>query len=229
MKLLIVRCSEALVDIWTEISFFAKHQFFFLYSVVIYSFLKRKQPLKLHLGSGRIHIEDWVNIDIMKYPEVDVCVDLRRGFPFKRNSVTSIYAEHTFEHFSPTELNSIFYQCHRVLKSDAPLYFNIPNFELLTRSFLLKENKTLSYLKKDLKRFNVTFDGQPKTLQDNYYFDHVLHQLGEHKFYYTFPLLKNMLKAVGFRKIKQTFYMPYQNMSNIKARKAYSLFVEAVK
>lgn len=229
MKLLIVQSLDALKTIWTEVRFYAKHQFFFLYAVVVYSFLKKNEPLKLHLGCGQIHMDDWLNIDIVKYPEVDVCVDLRRGFPFKRNSVNRIYAEHTFEHFSPSELASIFYQSHRVLQPGSSLHFNIPDFERLTRSFLLKDNKTLAYLKKDLRRFHVEFNNKPRAVQDNYYFDHVLHQLGEHKFYYTFPLLKSMLLAAGFQKVEQSFYMPHQNKVDIKSRKPYSLFVEAVK
>jgi len=229
MKLLLSRCSDASREIWNEITFYIKHLYYSVYSVIVYAWLKKYTPLKLHLGCGNIHIENWVNIDIVKTPAVDICVDLRRGFPFKRSSVETIYSEHTFEHFSPNEMKSIFYQSHRVLKPGKSLYFNIPDFELLTRSYLLKDTNALDYLKKDLHRFGMNFKNEPAKLADTYYFNNVLHQLGEHKFFYTFALLKSLLQNAGFRKVKQTYYMPHQMKNDIKLRQPYSLFIEAIK
>ena len=55
--------------------------------------------LKLHLGSGTVHLEGWVNIDL-ETPQSDIHYDITRGLPLKGGSARLIYHEHVMEHIS---------------------------------------------------------------------------------------------------------------------------------
>lgn len=46
----------------------------------------------------------------------DLRIDVRKGLPYKDNSVDFIYSEHFIEHLSADEAKSFFKECYRVLK-----------------------------------------------------------------------------------------------------------------
>src|SRR5215467_9404470 len=55
--------------------------------------------VKLHLGSGPNYKSGWVNVDLF-HASADLALDLREPLPFPTASVTDIYSEHVFEHFT---------------------------------------------------------------------------------------------------------------------------------
>ena len=52
---------------------------------------KKKKNLKLNLGCGDSHFENFINIDIVPKASVDIRLDIRRSLPFKDGSVSYIY------------------------------------------------------------------------------------------------------------------------------------------
>lgn len=86
---------------------------------------------KLNLGSGRIVIEGYTNIDVTQIfshdgrPLVDHVLDLEKDIlPFEDNSVSEIVASNFLEHIS--NLKFVMNECWRVLSSDGVLIATVP-------------------------------------------------------------------------------------------------------
>jgi predicted SAM-dependent methyltransferase len=82
---------------------------------------------RLHIGSGPVHLDGWVSIDIVRYPGVDYRLDVRRGLPFK--DVRFIFAEHFIEHLELHEAKYLFLECRRVLRDEGVLRLSTPNLD----------------------------------------------------------------------------------------------------
>lgn len=61
-----------------------------------------KRGLKLHLGSGTVRLDGWVNIDL-ETPEADIHFDVTRRIPLPDSSARFIYHEHMMEHITVEE------------------------------------------------------------------------------------------------------------------------------
>lgn len=55
--------------------------------------------LKLHLGSGTIRLDGWLNIDL-ETPQANLHLDITRGLPFAAGAARLIYHEHVMEHLT---------------------------------------------------------------------------------------------------------------------------------
>ena len=95
--------------------------------------IKKTQPLKLHIGCGKVKFEGWVNIDIQ--PSADLVIDLHRGIPFDDNSVDFIYCEHVLEPFSYENGNEILNEFHRCLKSRGRVRIAMPDLDYITQKY----------------------------------------------------------------------------------------------
>lgn len=222
MEFLFHRISENICQILFELQIFFSH----FYSKLIVQ-LNGIRPTKLHLGCGNIHLNGFENIDVMATPAVDRILDLRRTLPYQSNSVNLIVSEQVVEHFSPHELKTMFFENYRILKKNGILIFNIPNFEDLTKSILFENGKGSGdiYIK-DLKNYQIQFDFENLEVKKAYYYNHLIHQYGEHKFFYNYSVLEMLLKNAGFHKIKQR---NTRSKFESVGRFGHSLYVEAVK
>jgi SAM-dependent methyltransferase len=73
--------------------------------------------IKLDVGCGpNKKAPDWIGIDSIKFPGVDVVSDLRRPWPFKDGSVEEIHCSHCIEHFNAVERCHVYNEMYRVLK-----------------------------------------------------------------------------------------------------------------
>jgi len=99
-------------------------------------------PLRLHVGSGGVRREGWVNIDIDASPGVDLVADVRRGLPF--SGVDAIYAEHFLEHLSADDAVFFLSEAHRVLAPGGRLRLSTPNLHWVveTHHRLAEEHPT---------------------------------------------------------------------------------------
>jgi predicted SAM-dependent methyltransferase len=91
--------------------------------------------MKLHLGSGRVNLTGWLNVDL-DAPEADMHLDLRAKLPFEDQSVTHIYNEHFIEHITREEALSLLKECHRVLRNDGVFRLSTPNLKFIAISYL---------------------------------------------------------------------------------------------
>jgi hypothetical protein len=85
------------------------------------------RPQRLHVGSGGVRLEGWVNIDMQALPGVDVVADVTQGLHLK--DVEAIFAEHFLEHLRVDDALSFLLEAHRVLAPDAWIRLSTPNLD----------------------------------------------------------------------------------------------------
>src|ERR1700733_5897013 len=85
-----------------------------------------KKNLKLNIGCGANVVSDWINVDLYGPPGV-FRWDCRRGMPFDDESVSSIFAEHVFEHFDPAIGLKFLSECYRCLQPEGTVRIVVPD------------------------------------------------------------------------------------------------------
>lgn len=83
--------------------------------------------MQLHLGSGKQHLDGWINIDNQPLPGVDRVLDVTLGLPF--DDVAFIFAEHFIEHLAYVDALVLLRECRRVLREDGVLRLSTPNLD----------------------------------------------------------------------------------------------------
>lgn len=161
--------------------------------------------LKLHLGCGEIHLDDFINIDIIKTQAVDKIMDVRK-LEYEDNSIEAIYSAHVLEHFTRPEAPQVLKEWYRVLKPGGRLIIVNPNLNRWILRYLLNpayysKNKILSIFTKEkvvpeikVKEMLIgeLFGGEPK-------YDFINH----HKTAFTPRIMNKLAKEVGFKKIEK--------------------------
>lgn len=80
---------------------------------------------KLVIGSGKIGFDRYVNLDIVKFPKVDVVHNLDNyPWPFPDNTFSEIYASHIIEHL---DVERAMKEIHRVCKNGALVKIMVPH------------------------------------------------------------------------------------------------------
>jgi SAM-dependent methyltransferase len=82
---------------------------------------------KLNLGCGNDIKKDYVNLDFIKQPGVDVVHDLNKfPWPFKDNTFDEIYASHVLEHVE--DLTKTMEEIIRISKPESKIKIRVPHF-----------------------------------------------------------------------------------------------------
>ncbi len=116
-----------------------------LFGLIIEPFRSKGSKGKsyLHVGSGDILIEEFLNVDFYS-PKLIVKKalgrisknlkfrghDFRRKLPFKDESFEGVFSEHTLEHLDPWHAKRLLSEIKRVLKPGSFLRIVVPNLEL---------------------------------------------------------------------------------------------------
>ena len=83
--------------------------------------------LKLNLGCGHRKFISYVNIDIKKECNPDICLDIEKEkLPFKDSSVMIIYSNHFLEHITPQNWIKVLKEMYRVSKNGAIWIIKVP-------------------------------------------------------------------------------------------------------
>ena len=140
--------------------------------------------MKLHLGSGKRFLPDYIHVDLSDYEHIDYRQSIDNLDNFKNESINEIYASHVFEYFDLDEARNVLKEWNRVLEKDGILRLAVPNFEAL-----IKVYETTGDLNKILGPLYGKWE-----VNDNSYF--------YHKIVYDQELLTFLLKESGFENIK---------------------------
>lgn len=101
---------------------------------------------RLDLGCGSNKKDDYIGIDVHRYPDVDVVRDVdSHGLPFDDSSVDEIRASHFLEHCR--NLIFVMNEMHRVLKPGGRLTAVVPIVEAGTGAF--RDPTHVRYFNKD--------------------------------------------------------------------------------
>lgn len=85
--------------------------------------------LRLDLGCGQRKQEGHIGVDIHKGEGVDVVLDLRRTpWPWKANSIESVYSAHFLEHLTGPERITFMDELYRVLRVGGTALFITPYY-----------------------------------------------------------------------------------------------------
>lgn len=107
--------------------------------------LKRKYRVKKQLKDNRLILEisggtrplseEYLNVDIIDAPEVDILADLNERLPFESASVDKILSIATLEHFGQTTLKKILLEFYRILKPEGLLEIGVPSLQKIIEQY----------------------------------------------------------------------------------------------
>lgn len=121
---------------------------------IIYQFktlglYKENMPLKLHLGCGSYHFDEYINIDLPPSEHTiqneaefgaDVLADITQ-LNFPNNSLDEIRLHHLFEHFDRVTSLALLCKWHKWLKPGGILFLETPDFKESVRMFVSEKYK----------------------------------------------------------------------------------------
>lgn len=161
---------------------------------------RRDDSIDLHLGSGKINWQDWINCDL-DHPNADQHCDIRK-LPFGTDYADRICAVHVVEHFYHWELQKMLKEWLRVLKPGGKLIIELPCMD-----------KVFAYIADKVTRklpVSPTFTFFPIWGDPNYHSEAMCHKWG-----YTMAMMKEELRLAGFNEIaylKARYHFPERDM-----------------
>jgi len=167
----------------------------------------------LHIGSGPLNDERFINLDVQPYRSVHYLCDGKQLGMMSSSSVDLIYASHVLEHFSHRETGSVLSDWHRILKTGGKLLISVPDFSMLLRMY--EENGDIGSIKSFL------MGSQSNS------FDF-------HRNIFDGPSLRTLLEQLGFSEIelwdeKDYSEYPFEDYAHYGPTRAFSLNVKAHK
>jgi predicted SAM-dependent methyltransferase len=88
---------------------------------------------KLDICGGRYPYKpgEFLNVDFVEFPAVDLAFDLRGEFPIPSNVVAEIISIATLEHFRKPDVEHILKECFRILKPGGTIRIATPDIEAI--------------------------------------------------------------------------------------------------
>lgn len=156
------------------------------------------RPLKLHLGCGPVLFPGWLNVDMLKAPNVAVMQlpwDLRR---FPDQSVAFAYCSHMLEHINyPDDALTLCRELRRILQPGGAVRFVVPGIERIIRA----------YVADDAAFFEEQRSHHPAWCETK--LEHLMYALqqdGQHKYGYDFETAEKLMLKAGFSRAVDSAY-----------------------
>lgn len=89
---------------------------------------------RLHIGSGKVYLPGWTNVDLFSTAKADLYCDMMR-LPFDEESFDLIYACHVLEHAHRHTVYSVLHHWRELLKPGGILRLAVPDFESITKRY----------------------------------------------------------------------------------------------
>ena len=138
--------------------------------------------VKLNIGSGGDVIEGYTSVDL--YAEADIKDDITKLSTIKDNSVDQVLTTHVLEHLKEADVLPAMYAIYRVLKPGGEWLIEVPDLVWVLEDFL----KTPE---------DARWGWKLQTI-----FGLQSHEGEYHRTGFSAERLANMLKSVGFTKIR---------------------------
>ena len=184
----------------------------------------------LDLGCGRNTHEQFVNMDFLWHPKVDLCWDVCRGLPFLDGSLRGVFTEHCLEHFDLSGVEGILRECRRVLAPGGTLRIVVPDAELYLRTYCrqIVGDSTARFPFQDRESMDGDFAAM---LSVNRIFYQDRESPHGHRVMFDFQLLDLLLRRAGFAAAARTRFREGRDselLVDSEARRVESLYVEAI-
>lgn len=123
---------------------------------------------KLHLGSGKVYIPGWTNVDIFSNCKADEYADVT-SLPYDKQSFDLVYASHILEHVHRHMVLATLTHWRTLLVPGGTLRLAVPNFRAVCEHYM--ETSDLPVLigllyggqNYHLNRHTITFDSNTLT------------------------------------------------------------------
>ena len=135
--------------------------------------------MKIHLGCGKLYLNDYINIDICSNVADMIC-DVN-SLDFSLNCIEEIYMSHILEHFKRNEVIHVLYKLTQLIVIGGKIRICVPDFDSVV-DYYLKNDRQLNLL------IGFLNGGQ----KDNY---------DIHYMNYNFDLIQEILLTLGFNNI----------------------------
>ncbi len=176
----------------------------------------------LNVGCGPNQHRDFVNLDYIWKPGVDLCWDVEQTLPFHDDTLAGIYSEHCIEHLDEARVPGVFSEFRRVLRPGGHLRVIVPDAELYLNLYIkARAGHSVQFPYAD------EFDGSSAICHVNRMFRN-----HEHQYAYDFAYLAQLLSTSGFEvPRKQAFGIGDDAtlLIDTPSRAVESLYVEASK
>jgi predicted SAM-dependent methyltransferase len=183
----------------------------------------------LDIGCGANAHSEFINLDYLWHPGVDVCWDVGRGLPFPDGSLRGVYSEHCLEHFSMPEATHLLREIRRVLKGDGVARIVVPDAELYLRTYAehLAGNGARSFPYQGLEQ--SAGDWTPLMSVNRVFYQDRESPFG-HRTMFDYQLLAAVLRSCGFARVVRQEYRKGSDATLLidsPERLVESLYVEA--
>jgi predicted SAM-dependent methyltransferase len=145
--------------------------------------------LKLHLGCGKTHLEDYINIDIRRTKATDYVCDVI-NLPFPKNSIKLIETYHMIEHLSRKGFYKAIKNWSSILIPGGKIIIELPDFDKAVKEYLDGNEERLNNIF-GLQRFKGDV----------------------HLYGYNFKRLEQILAQNGFERINKYEPKDYHRLS----------------
>lgn len=146
--------------------------------------------VKINLGSGHWKLDDWVNVDIDRESQPDVCANLAGGLPFASGVARLMHTEDFIDQLELVQAEEFLHECHRILAPGGVLRVLTPDMRKLAALYL-NDPKTL-------KTMWGSFVGVPLSLDTAGEIFNIGMRFAGHTFLYDEETFKALTTRCGF-------------------------------
>ena len=136
--------------------------------------------MKLHLGSGNVYLQNYINIDSDTSFKADIYDDIVTLEKFEDNTIEEIYNCNCLEHLGKFKYKEALKRWYDLLNDGGILRVSVPDFEALCRYYV--DTKDLDSL------YSALYGGQTEPWNFHYWC-------------WDFEHLKNDLEKIGFKNV----------------------------
>lgn len=180
--------------------------------------------------------EESYNIEWEKYIDDILVLDVRKGLPFRDESVEYIFSSHLIEHLSKQGAIELLQECKRVLKSEGVVRISTPNLQIIVDEYLegKGDRNTENELPADrlMHRLGLPVEETRKNLLTRL-FDITIFRMHDHKWLYDEQTLRKVFVEGGFEKdnIDRRSYQEGKlpDLTRLDNREDHSIYMEAIK
>lgn len=164
--------------------------------------LRGSRDLLVNVGCGPFgQSEGWVNLDLMRAPNVSLKVDCRRELPLADNSCAGIHVEMFLEHLDPVDEVPVFLrEIYRCLKPGGVGRFIVPDADLFISAYVAPGWDALNRISYGYENWSRMFPTKMDAL------NHVFQQGYEHYGGWNLERATFVLSEAGFREIRRCEY-----------------------
>ena len=188
----------------------------------------------INLGSGRIYIKGFINIDFFSTPQLDYKADLRYPLLIDNETIDGIISEHTLEHLTYDEVDRLLGECYRVMKDGAVIRIIVPDVSIFVRKYA--ENDRAWFDKWEQTTFTNSNDADraKRKLHTPMQAISFITQEYHHVACWDYETMKFYLEKNGFRSVEHVDFSKGKNPelladTNNEYRRYISLYIEAEK